>query len=263
MTSVPSPGFLIDYLPLAGMIFRSKVTVLRRDVRDAFLLRAFKSQGIVVRDNNTPDEWRHSKANLEAALVAMFTYPATNARLLSLLATGENLDFESELKKKTPWASTATDESIFAEFFWALVKARQEWHRTPRYPFHLDQHSALARHIDFFLTAAGESSLAKAQVNQALYDLAGGFDGEGGEEVEENGEEGEKETIMEDADVMMDDDPIDTIQAKNITDHNTTTPSVGTVSSFCSSGTETFHLNSLTQENQVTSRFSEMNLENE
>ncbi|KAI4593851.1 hypothetical protein KJ359_008892 [Pestalotiopsis sp. 9143b] len=191
---------LIDYLPKAGLIFADRHHVLGNDRRDAAISRAFRSAGIIAQGSRTKDDFRRGKSNVEAFLVDLY-FNAANEAYKPLIESGETLVFETILRENTWWAEgDRLGNSIFAEFFHALVDARSAWKNNPRPPFDLAEHSALAQEIDKFLAAQENWGLNRAQM--AFYEIAGGFADEGGEA------EGEDEDSSSFEDSDEDDAPV-------------------------------------------------------
>ncbi|KAK6083129.1 hypothetical protein SCUP234_03957 [Seiridium cupressi] len=175
---------LIDYLPKAGMLYKSNVLVLSRNARDANLLRALKTASLIGDGKISDEEFKQGKENVKEAIVATFA-AAADPNLIGLIRSGDLLDFESKLRESVPWAvAAAVSDSVFTEFLHALVNARQQWRRYPRAPFDVSQHSPAVLQIDAFLGVAGDD-WARAEANHQVYELAGGFE----EDEEEDGDE--------------------------------------------------------------------------
>ncbi|KAM0807045.1 hypothetical protein AB5N19_07384 [Seiridium cardinale] len=176
---------LIDYLPKAGMLYKSTTLLLSRNARDAHLLRALKAANLVGDGKISDDEFKQGKRNVEDAISAIFT-TAASPNLVGLLRSGELLDFESKLRESTPWAvAAAVGDSVFTEFLHALVDARHQWRMNPRAPFDVSQHPPAVLQIDAFLSVVGDD-WARAEANRQLYELVGGFDQE---DEEDDGDE--------------------------------------------------------------------------
>lgn len=130
---------LIDYLPKAGLIFPARLRLLSNGERDAVVSGAFRAAGLIVASPTKADLDR-GRANVEAALVDLFTNAADEA-YKPLIQQGEALDFESTLRENTLWAKgDRLDNSVFAEFFHALVDARLAWKENPGSPFGKQSH---------------------------------------------------------------------------------------------------------------------------
>ncbi|KAK6066452.1 hypothetical protein SCUP515_10638, partial [Seiridium cupressi] len=183
-TTMKFNQLLIDYLPKAGMLYKSNVLVLSRNARDANLLRALKTASLIGDGKISDEEFKQGKENVKEAIVAIFA-AAADPNVIGLIRSGDLLDFESKLRESVPWAvAAAVSDSVFTEFLHALVNARQQWRRYPRAPFDVSQHSPAVFQIDAFLGVAGVD-WARAEANHQVYELAGGFE----EDEEEDGDE--------------------------------------------------------------------------
>ncbi|KAK9780908.1 hypothetical protein SCAR479_02094 [Seiridium cardinale] len=183
-TTMKFNQLLIDYLPKAGMLYKSNVLVLSRNARDANLLRALKTASLIGDGKVSEEEFKQGKENVKEAIVAIFA-AAADPNLIGLIRSGDLLDFESKLRECVPWAvAAAVSDSVFTEFLHALVNARQQWRRYPRAPFDVSQHSPAVLQIDAFLGVAGDD-WARAEANHQVYEMAGGFE----EDEEEDGDE--------------------------------------------------------------------------
>lgn len=174
---------LIDFLPAAGMNYENPMNpekckhILKRERRDAAVLRVLKQSGVIGRGMfGRQREVTAVKRQVEAALVFTMTV-ATQPDVLAHMEPGCALDFIAKVRERTPWAMHM-HETLFIEFFHAIVNARQQWHKRPRFPFALDQQSRLAQQIEAFLAVAGNGWTAAVDVDIAFLDIAGGLDDE-------------------------------------------------------------------------------------
>ncbi|KAI1077140.1 hypothetical protein F5B20DRAFT_553329, partial [Whalleya microplaca] len=159
---MPILRFLTNYLPAAGMVYSDNRRITQRDLHDTYVLESLRKAALVPKDDVSGLVAKEAKLAVDQALAGSIALLTMKQDVVTLLKdSADNYEdwglFKSfdEIKGRTPWFKDLSS-TIFLNFFYQLIEARAAWHRNPRPPFDVNQHSLTAKAIDAFFQAAGD-----------------------------------------------------------------------------------------------------------
>ncbi|KAI0147146.1 hypothetical protein GGR57DRAFT_516180 [Xylariaceae sp. FL1272] len=133
------PKKLADLMPRAGVVLNKhehehRHYVLNRDRYDKQIRKALANAGFTTR------------TQIDKALADL----CTKAMHREQYPERQKWAHIKALKGVVPWAAKL-DATLFAEFFFTLVRARQRWNVHPRQPLNKSQHSLMAKELDMLI----------------------------------------------------------------------------------------------------------------